>query len=209
MILIPFCPIRYLQASNMLNYHIKHTPLFWQPKFDFLKALNRTRFGKYSVIFLNYAIWLFLFYISFLLIRFQTNIFWQILIATVTGELIEKYGKSHALWRRPLYERNDKTPTGLVDRWYKTGSFPSGHTIKAVFFFLFILQYHVFSPSLYLGITLPLLFFRILIGFHYPIDMLGGCLMGVIIWFATRQIVFPSLLTQIIRDIFNFVFLIK
>lgn len=184
-------------------------PFFWQPKTDFLRFLNRTVFGRYSVIVLNYAIWFFLFYISFLLVKNNPNTFWQILIATLIGELVEKYGKSHALWCRPMFVRHDSTPTGLVDSWYKTGSFPSGHTIKAVYFFLFILQYHVFSPIEYLFIVTPLLFFRILVGFHYPIDMLGGFIIGLIIWFLTHQIVFPLQFTYIIHIIFNTVFLIK
>jgi membrane-associated phospholipid phosphatase len=179
---------------------------FWQPQFDFLKYFETTAFGKAIVVVLNYLIWAFLFYISYLLIRSNTNIFWQLLVATLIGEVVEKYGKSHALWRRPLYQRNDSTPVGLVDRWYKTGSFPSGHTIKAVFFFLFVLQYPVFSPTAFLLITTPLLFFRILIGFHYPLDMLGGTLIGFLIWFSTHQITFPETLTNIVRVIFNFIF---
>lgn len=183
--------------------------IFWQPRLDFLKLLNRRPIGRVFVIVANYFIWFFLFYISYLLIRFNTNIFWQILAATIIGEIIEKYGKNHAIWRRPLYQRNDTTPVGLVDRWYKTGSFPSGHTIKAAFFFLFLLQYPVFNPTLYLLVVSPLLFFRILIGFHYPLDMLGGAIVGWSIWLVSRQIYFPPFLTSIIHTIFNFVFLIK
>lgn len=182
---------------------------FWQPNPDILKILNKNIFGQILVIILNYSIWLFLFFMSFLLIKYETNIFWQLLTATIIGEIIEKYGKSHALWRRPLYQRNDTTPIGLVDRWYKTGSFPSGHTIKAIYFLLFIIQYPVFGTTTYLFIVVPLLYFRILIGFHYPIDMLGGILAGSLIWLMTHQIVFPEFLTNIIQTIFNFVFFNK
>lgn len=187
----------------------KNNPFFWQSQFDFLKYFEKYPLGKIMVIVANYFIWFFLFYISFLLIKSNINIFWQILVATIIGEIIEKYGKNHALWRRPLYQRNDSTPVGLVDRWYKTGSFPSGHTIKATFFYLFLLQYPVFDPNNYLLITVPLLFFRILIGFHYPIDMLGGAIIGGFIWLISHQIFFPPFLNNLIQAIFNFVFFIK
>ncbi|MCX6726507.1 MAG: phosphatase PAP2 family protein, partial [Candidatus Shapirobacteria bacterium] len=145
--------------------------LFWQSKFDFLKYLESFAIGKINLIIFNYAIWFFLFYLSFSLIKFNINIFWQILFATISAEIIERIIKSKVYWRRPMFARHDTTPVGLVDKWYKTGSFPSGHTIKAVFFFLFCLQYHIFLPIAFLAIVTPLLFFRILIGFHYPIDM--------------------------------------
>lgn len=183
--------------------------LFWQPKHDILRLFLSLYMGKYLVIILNYFIWLFLLYISYLLIKNDTNCFWQILFATILGEIVERIGKKKMLWRRPMYLRKDKTPPGLVDRWYKTGSFPSGHTIKAVYFFLFLLQYNVFSPLIFVLIVIPLLAFRILIGFHYVIDMLGGIFFGIVVWFLAKWIIFPEILNNFIRIIFNFVFLIK
>ena len=180
--------------------------LFWQPKTDILKILNKTTIGRITVIIGNYLIWFFLFYISYLLIKFQYNIFWQILIATIIGEIVEKYGKSHEIWRRPLFQRNDPTPIGLVDSWYKTGSFPSGHTIKALFFLLFLIQYPVFPISSYLLIVTPLLFFRDLVGFHFPIDMVGGIVFGAISWLLSSNITFPTNITNIFSRVFNFIF---
>ncbi len=182
--------------------------LFWQPKFDYLKFFEKNSYGRYFVVIANYLIWFFLFYLSYLLIKSNPNTFWQLLVATVIGEIVEKYGKSHALWRRPLYQRNDSTPVGMVDRWYKTGSFPSGHTIKAIFFLLFLIQYPVFPFTYYVLLVTPLLFFRVLIGFHYPLDMIGGALVGIVIWGISHQIIFPPFLTAIIHTIFNIVFLI-
>ncbi|MBP9817132.1 phosphatase PAP2 family protein [Candidatus Shapirobacteria bacterium] len=182
---------------------------FWQPKTDFLRLLNLSSLGKKILIVLNYSIWFFLFYVSYRLIRFQTNIFWQILFATIAGEIVERLVKSKIYWRRPLFVRHDKLPDGLVKGWYKTGSFPSGHTIKAVYFLLFILQYQSSSPTLFLLVTVPLLLFRVLIGFHYPIDLLGGGLIGIVLWQATHTLVAPAYLNDIIKTIFNFVFFIK
>lgn len=194
------------KPSKLKTNHLIINPFFWQPRFDLLKLLNQTTIGQVSVIILNYFIWLFLFLISYLLIKHQTNVFWQLLVATLLGEIIEKFGKAHALWRRPMYMKNDSTPAGLVDRWYKTGSFPSGHTVKAVYFLLFILQYKVFDPIVYLLIALPLLTFRIVIGFHYPIDMIAGAVIGSLLWLLTHQIIAPASVTEIVRVIFNFVF---
>jgi membrane-associated phospholipid phosphatase len=182
---------------------------FWQPKTDYLRLFELNSFGKKNLIFLNYIIWLFFFFISLLLIKRDTNIFWQILFATIIAEVIERFVKSKIFWCRPMFKRKDKTPVGLVDSWYKTGSFPSGHTIKAIYFFCFILQYGVFSPILFLLIVIPLLIFRIIIGFHYPIDMIGGILIGCLIWLSSMWLVLPVFLTNIIKTIFNFVFFIK
>jgi membrane-associated phospholipid phosphatase len=143
----------------------KNPFLFWQPRYDFLAFMESTQLLKILLVFLNYAIWVFLFYISYLLISQNINLFWEILTATLISELIEKKIKKKVYWRRPLFIHRHTTPPGLVDRWYNTGSFPSGHTIKAVLFFLLLIATPVFSPFLYLLIVIPLLFFRILIGF--------------------------------------------
>lgn len=162
--------------------------LFWQPQFDLLKIINKFRHHTAILIFLNYFIWLFFVFISFLLVFKDINIFWQLLFATFFGELIEKYGKSHTLWKRPFFKHHSHVPAGLVESWYETGSFPSGHTLKATYFFLFVLEYGVFSPYLFLSIVIPLLIFRVLVGFHYPIDMLGGAIFGFLLWFLVKII---------------------
>lgn len=163
--------------------------LFWQPQFDLIKIINKFKYSTALMIFLNYFIWLFFVYISFLLVFKDINIFWQLFIATFLGEIIEKYGKSHALWKRPFFSHHRHVPTGLVESWYETGSFPSGHTLKATYFFLFVLQYGVISPVIFLIIVIPLLIFRVLVGFHYPLDMLGGGLIGLLLWFFVNIII--------------------
>lgn len=184
----------------------KNNLLFWQPRQDYLRLLTSTIPGRIILVICNYAIWFFLFYISFSLIKFNVNIFWQILFATISAEIVEKVLKSKIYWKRPMFTRHDRTPPGLVDKWYQTGSFPSGHTIKAVFFLLFCLQYQVFNPVTFLAVVIPLLFFRVLIGFHYPIDMLGGLFIGLIIWFANSWYTFPSLINQLVKLIFDTLF---
>ena len=188
---------------------IKKNILFWQPKTDWLRWFQQTNLRKIFLILLNYIIWVFFFFVSYLLIKSNTNIFWQILFATIIAEIIERVVKKKVNWCRPMFEHKDKTPFGLVDSWYKTGSFPSGHTIKAAYFFLFILQYQIINPYHFLVFVLPLLTFRVLVGFHYPIDMIGGIFLGIIIWLLSREIVMPVNLTNIVQQIFNFIFFIK
>ena len=182
---------------------------FWQPQKDWLRWFEQSSTRKKILIFLNYIIWFFFFYISYLLIKRDANIFWQILIATIIAEFVERFLKSKIYWRRPLFKKKDVLPPGLVKKWYKTGSFPSGHTIKTLYFLLFIIQYQVFSVPLFLSIVSPLLFFRVIVGFHYPIDIFGGAITGVLVWLISKPIVFPIFLTKIIQSIFNFVFFVK
>ena len=183
--------------------------LFWQSKTDYLALFQKNAFSRRLLVILNYLIWLFLFLVSFLLIKKDFNIFWQILIATLVSELVEKIIKAKVYWKRPMFEKHQKTPSGLVSSWYNSGSFPSGHTLKTTFFFLFLLQYSLFSPLLYLLVTLPLLLFRVLVGFHYPIDILGGLLLGFATWFFTSQIHAPEALSLPFSQIFNTIFFLN
>jgi membrane-associated phospholipid phosphatase len=182
--------------------------LFWQPRRNLLKYFSKIA-GGYLLIFLNYVIWLILLFFSYLLVRHNPNNFWQLIIVTTIAEIIERYSKKHILWPRPMYLKNKTVPRGLVRSWYNTGSFPSGHTTKTVYFFLFLLQYHLVNPLVYLAICLPLIVFRVLAGFHYPIDILGGLAIGILLWFLTKNLVFPDAANLFIKTIFDTVFFIK
>mgnify|MGYP003735859257 CR=1 FL=1 len=182
---------------------------FWQPKTDYLRWFQKTNFRQKILIVLNYIIWLFFFFVSFILIKSKVNIFWQILFATIIAEIVERFVKKRISWCRPMFVKKDSTPIGLVDCWYKTGSFPSGHTIKATYFFLFILQYQIFNPHIFLILVLPLLTFRVFVGFHYPIDLAGGIILGYLIWFLSKGVILPDNLNNIIQSIFSFIFFIK
>lgn len=158
------------------------------------------------MVLFNYSVWYYLLFICYLIFSVAPQSFGQVFIALVIGELVERYGKKHALWKRPLYQRRDQIPPGLVAKWYKTGSFPSGHTIKVAYFLLYTVQYQVFNPVTYLIITTPIILFRVIVGFHYPIDILGGAIIGYLIWFITHSVYLPPDLANIISTIFNYVF---
>lgn len=184
--------------------------LFWQPQHDHFKDISSTKIGHLIIVSSNYAIWLYLFYVSYLLIRFDIDFFWRIFFATVLSEIIEKYLKIKNFWSRPFHHRQNRVPGGLMKNWYTNGSFPSGHAMKATFFLLFILGAGLsLSPASYLVVVSSLLAFRVITGFHYPIDVLGGAIFGVAIWFLTHTLVMPQFLNAIIQSIFNAVFFIR
>ncbi|MBU3935106.1 phosphatase PAP2 family protein [Patescibacteria group bacterium] len=179
--------------------------LFWQSRTNYLKILSAP-FNGNLLLFLNYAIWFFLFFIAFLLVKKDGNIFWQLLLITSSAEVVERFLKRYNFWQRPLYQKTKKTPRGLVESWYNTGSFPSGHTTKLTYFFLFALQYHIINPFLYLAVSLPLIFFRVLVGFHYPVDILAGLVIGSSLWFLFHGIIFPAPAVSLVNSLFNFIF---
>jgi membrane-associated phospholipid phosphatase len=184
----------------------KYPILFWQPRLDFLKLLESSQLGKTLLIVFNYSIWFFFLYLSILLVGRHPNVFWQLLAATVLAEVVERLIKKKIYWRRPMFVRHDTTPVGLVDKWYQSGAFPSGHTIKATFFFLFLSRYPVFDYHLYLIIVSPLIFFRVLVGFHYPVDIFGGVAIGILMWLSSFKIMAPTIAVNLIKIIYDFVF---
>ncbi len=187
----------------------KKSYLFWQPKTDYLRLMSSSDLGQKILVVLNYAIWIFFFYLSYLLIKNQFSLFWQLFLATFFAELIERLIKKKIFWRRPMFLRHDVTPPGLVDKWYRSGAFPSGHTIKAAIFFLFLLQFPVFSMPFFLVICLSLLAFRVLVGFHYPADILGGAIIGYIIWLPIHTLNISLPIDNFLQVIFNIIFLVK
>jgi undecaprenyl-diphosphatase len=184
--------------------------LFWQPTVDWFKVISQKKHGNFFLVFFNYFLWLFLFCVSYKLIKQDINLFWQLLFATIISEIIEKFLKKQVLWRRPIHLRDNCVPNGMIQSCYKHGSFPSGHSIKIAFFFVFLLQNPSTFPLLpYSIVTLFLAFSRVVLGLHYPIDLLGGFIIGGILGMSIGQVNFPIFLIEFIRPIFNFIFFIK
>ncbi len=193
---------------NLKNFQ-KHPFLFWQPQKDYLKAFDHSVFGEIGLIIFNYSIWVFFFVVSYFLIRYDINFFGRLFLVTLIAEIIERYLKKQKIWIRPMFLHRSTTPNGLVNSWYYSGSFPSGHTIKMIYFLLFVISTQVIPTPLFLIITIPLLTFRVLAGFHYPIDIIGGVIIGLLLWFLSKDIIPPQSLNNFIQPIFNFIFFIK
>lgn len=96
-------------------------------------------------------------------------------IAGLSGTLLYKWLKGKTLRPRPYEVRQEVRLAGLpLDKF----SFPSGHTLHAVIFSEVALHYY---PEL-LWVLLPFTFLvalsRVILGLHYPSDVLAGALVG-------------------------------
>lgn len=92
------------------------------------------------------------------------------------GTLLYKWIKGKTLRPRPYEVNQDIWLTGRpLDRF----SFPSGHTLHAVAFSLVAIYYY---PSLFVIVvpfTLMVALSRVVLGLHYPSDVLVGALIGL------------------------------
>ena len=99
-------------------------------------------------------------------------------IAGFVGTLVYKWLKGKTLRPRPYEVRQDIWLTGKpLDKF----SFPSGHTLHAVVFGIVVLSYF---PQLSI-IVIPFMILvglsRIVLGLHYPSDVIAGALIGALI----------------------------
>jgi undecaprenyl-diphosphatase len=60
-------------------------------------------------------------------------------------------------------------------------SFPSGHTLHAVLFSVVALNYYPQLSVILLPFTLMIALSRVVLGLHYPSDVIAGALIGALI----------------------------
>ena len=93
----------------------------------------------------------------------------------LTGTLIYKWLKQRTSRPRPFQVRQDVLLSGTPLDYF---SFPSGHTLHAVAFGLVALQYY---PALW-PVLVPFIglvgLSRVVLGLHYPSDVLAGAAIG-------------------------------
>jgi len=146
--------------------------LFWQP----------ASFGFNLILFFfsQWFLWLVIFSLSFywLIKRSfkQLGWFWFFLIVS---EILETVIKHFSPWPRPFYQKGVTPPEWISH--YSYGSFPSGHAIRSAIVLWFLWR----ENKRWFWLLLPGIILvnlgRILFSLHYPIDILGGLVLGYLL----------------------------
>lgn len=103
-------------------------------------------------------------------------------LAGLSGTLIYKWLKGKTLRPRPYAVHQDIWLTGTpLDKF----SFPSGHTLHAVVFSVVAITYYPELSVIVIPFTAMVGLSRVVLGLHYPSDVLAGALIGgLIAWFS-------------------------
>jgi undecaprenyl-diphosphatase len=106
----------------------------------------------------------------------------QMVAAGAAGVLVYKLLKRHTLRPRPYQVRTDIRLCGEpLDQF----SFPSGHTLHAVSFTVVALHHFPALAPLLLPFAALVALSRVVLGLHYPSDVLAGAVLGALIAAAT------------------------
>ena len=70
----------------------------------------------------------------------------------------------------------------------KARSFPSGHVISIVSISVVLLSYDLKLGLIGLGVAILTGISRVLLGFHYPTDVIAGFLLGILVGYLTLSI---------------------
>lgn len=99
-------------------------------------------------------------------------------IAGLVGTMLYKWLKGKTLRPRPYEVHQDIWLSGTpLDKF----SFPSGHTLHAVIFTLAALEYYPELSIILITFTIMIGLSRVVLGLHYPSDVIAGALIGTVI----------------------------
>ncbi|NOS98402.1 MAG: phosphatase PAP2 family protein [Methylotenera sp.] len=102
----------------------------------------------------------------------------HLLLVALVGALLNKWLKGKTLRPRPYQVRQDICLTGTpMDKF----SFPSGHTLHAVMLSTVALSYYPQLAMILIPFTIMIALSRVVLGLHYPSDVLAGALIGGLI----------------------------
>jgi undecaprenyl-diphosphatase len=183
--------LRPPQKTIRMNIRNAH-PLEWISRWDHLLCLQCNRASRCVWIrrllggasrlgdgIFWYALWL------VLLLRFGTDAVQAVVHMISTGLVcgaIYKILKAHTLRPRPYQAHSEITLFAVpLDQF----SFPSGHTLHAVAFSMVAVSYYPWLVWLVLPFTLLVAVSRVILGLHYPSDVLVGAAIGAMVAMIT------------------------
>ena len=109
----------------------------------------------------------------------------HIAVTGLLGTLVYKWLKGKALRPRPYQVLQDVLLTGKPLDYF---SFPSGHTLHAAAFTCMILAYYPFLAALVIPFSLMVAISRVVLGLHYPSDVLAGAAIGCAMSFISLSL---------------------
>ena len=137
---------------------------------------------------LTYFLWIFL--IVYFWVRKEKRLA-IILTAGIIAGAVFTYPLKFLIDRQRPYEQLDTTR--LLTPFENDPSFPSGHTEMSFLAATIISQFHPrYSKYLY-GFSFIVALSRVYVGVHFPIDVIGGAIVGIVIGkFTLRRNLFKS-----------------
>ena len=107
-------------------------------------------------------------------------------IVGLTGTLLYKWLKRKTHRPRPAQVHQDVWVTGKPLDYF---SFPSGHTLHAVVFSMVALSYYPQLAFILLPFTIMVAMSRVVLGLHYPSDVLAGAAIGYLLAQLSIQLI--------------------